>query len=171
MSRHYSCGRGPSADLMLADADYPRTWNVWIRTPLVDRWWTNQRQRPAEEPVVGQTDVDDVDQWRRKILTADDDVEQTSPADSRQTRPVDRTTSEDQSTVETSAPSRRMFTDHGFSSDGWIIRHRRNNFQIFMIISQLQTVTNNLLVTAMLTLMFNINSSSRHQEYSDLLSS
>ena len=35
MSRHYSCGRGPSADLMLADADYPRTWNLWIRTPLL----------------------------------------------------------------------------------------------------------------------------------------
>ena len=32
MSRHYSCGRGPSADLMLADADYPRMWNLWIRT-------------------------------------------------------------------------------------------------------------------------------------------
>ena len=35
MSRHYSCGRGPSADLMRADADYPRTWNLWIRTPLL----------------------------------------------------------------------------------------------------------------------------------------
>jgi len=35
MSRHYSCGHGPSADLMLADADYPRTWNLWIRTPLI----------------------------------------------------------------------------------------------------------------------------------------
>ena len=24
----------PSADLMLANADYPRMWNLWIRTPL-----------------------------------------------------------------------------------------------------------------------------------------
>ena len=35
MSRHYSCGSGLSADLMLADADYPWTWNLWFRTPLI----------------------------------------------------------------------------------------------------------------------------------------
>ena len=34
MSRYYSCGCGTSADLLVADADYPRTLNLWIRSPL-----------------------------------------------------------------------------------------------------------------------------------------